>query len=35
MAPETLATIRAGNAQKGDVIGTARIAGIMAGQAHP
>lgn len=30
MAAETLATIRAGNAKKGDVIGTARIAGIMA-----
>ncbi len=30
MAPETLAAIRAGNAAKGDVIATARIAGIMA-----
>lgn len=30
MRPETLALIRAGNAAKGDVIGTARIAGIMA-----
>jgi cyclic pyranopterin monophosphate synthase len=30
MAPETLSTIREGNAKKGDVIGTARIAGIMA-----
>jgi cyclic pyranopterin phosphate synthase len=30
MAPETLATILAGNAKKGDVLGTARIAGIMA-----
>ncbi|MDQ6437694.1 cyclic pyranopterin monophosphate synthase MoaC [Mesorhizobium sp. LHD-90] len=30
MRPETLATIRAGNAKKGDVIGAARIAGIMA-----
>jgi cyclic pyranopterin monophosphate synthase len=30
MAPATLALIRAGNAKKGDVIGTARIAGIMA-----
>jgi len=30
MAPETLAAIRAGDAKKGDVIGTARIAGIMA-----
>jgi len=30
MQPETLATILAGNAAKGDVIGTARLAGIMA-----
>lgn len=30
MAPETLTLIRAGNAKKGDVIGTARLAGIMA-----
>lgn len=30
MRPETLAAIRAGNAPKGDVLGTARIAGIMA-----
>lgn len=30
MRPETLSTIRDGNAKKGDVIGTARIAGIMA-----
>ena len=30
MAPETLEAIRAGDAKKGDVIGTARIAGIMA-----
>ena len=30
MAPETLATIRRGDAEKGDVIGTARLAGIMA-----
>ena len=30
MNPGTLATIMAGNAKKGDVIGTARIAGIMA-----
>ena len=30
MAPATLAMIRAGDAKKGDVIGTARIAGIMA-----
>ncbi|MDX2097736.1 MAG: cyclic pyranopterin monophosphate synthase MoaC [Leptolyngbyaceae cyanobacterium bins.59] len=30
MQPETLATIAAGNAPKGDVLGTARLAGIMA-----
>ena len=30
MLPETLATIREGNAKKGDVIGTARLAGILA-----
>lgn len=30
MAPETLAMIRAGDAKKGDVLGTARLAGIMA-----
>lgn len=30
MQPETLAAILAGNARKGDVFGTARIAGIMA-----
>ncbi|KQW27605.1 molybdenum cofactor biosynthesis protein MoaC [Rhizobium sp. Root274] len=30
MKPETLTTILEGNAKKGDVIGTARIAGIMA-----
>ncbi|MEM6461615.1 MAG: cyclic pyranopterin monophosphate synthase MoaC [Pseudomonadota bacterium] len=30
MTPDTLATIRAGDAKKGDVIGTARLAGIMA-----
>ncbi len=30
MAPETLALIQSGNAKKGDVLGTARIAGIMA-----
>ncbi|MFI0849617.1 cyclic pyranopterin monophosphate synthase MoaC [Mesorhizobium sp. IMUNJ 23232] len=30
MQPETLAMIVAGNAKKGDVIGTARIAGILA-----
>ena len=30
MRPETLALIREGDARKGDVIGTARLAGIMA-----
>jgi cyclic pyranopterin monophosphate synthase len=30
MTPETLALIREGNSKKGDVIGTARLAGIMA-----
>ncbi|WJR69569.1 cyclic pyranopterin monophosphate synthase MoaC [Neorhizobium sp. CSC1952] len=30
MLPQTLALIREGNAKKGDVIGTARLAGIMA-----
>lgn len=30
MLPETLATVREGDAKKGDVIGVARIAGIMA-----
>ena len=30
MRPETLDLVRAGNAKKGDVLGTARIAGIMA-----
>ena len=30
MLPATLALIKSGNAKKGDVIGTARIAGIMA-----
>lgn len=30
MAPETLAAIEAGNMKKGDVVGTARTAGIMA-----
>ncbi|RAP42678.1 molybdenum cofactor biosynthesis protein C [Rhodovulum viride] len=29
MAPETLALVRAGSAKKGDVIGVARLAGIM------
>ncbi|MFQ3629212.1 MAG: cyclic pyranopterin monophosphate synthase MoaC, partial [Cyanobacteriota bacterium] len=30
MQPETLAAIESGNAPKGDVLGTARLAGIMA-----
>jgi cyclic pyranopterin phosphate synthase len=30
MSPETFAAIQAGNAPKGDVLGTARLAGIMA-----
>jgi cyclic pyranopterin monophosphate synthase len=30
MRPETLALIRSGDAKKGDVLGTARLAGIMA-----
>ena len=30
MLPETLAAIQSGNAPKGDVLGTARLAGIMA-----
>ena len=30
MRPETLSLIREGDAKKGDVIGTARLAGIMA-----
>lgn len=30
MEPETLALLKSGNAPKGDVLGTARIAGIMA-----
>lgn len=30
MSPEVLEAVRAGNAPKGDVLGTARIAGIMA-----
>src|SRR5437762_14300933 len=43
MAPETAATVAAGDAPKGDVLGTARIAGIQAAKrageliplAHP
>ena len=34
MLPETLKTILEGDAKKGDVLGTARIAGIMAAKAH-
>lgn len=35
MRPETLALIRAGDAKKGDVLGVARVAGIMAAKrAH-
>lgn len=30
MAPETLAALEAGNVKKGDVLGTARLAGLMA-----
>jgi cyclic pyranopterin phosphate synthase len=30
MRPQTLAIVRSGDAKKGDVLGTARIAGIMA-----
>jgi cyclic pyranopterin phosphate synthase len=30
MQPETVALIRSGDAKKGDVLGTARLAGIMA-----
>jgi cyclic pyranopterin phosphate synthase len=32
MAPETARAIRAGDAPKGDVLGTARLAGIMGGK---
>lgn len=35
MAPETLAMIADGNAKKGDVLGIARIAGIMAAKKTP
>jgi cyclic pyranopterin monophosphate synthase len=35
MAPETLATILAGTAKKGDVLGVARLAGIMAAKRTP
>jgi cyclic pyranopterin phosphate synthase len=35
MRPETLALIRAGDMKKGDVLGAARIAGIMAAKRTP
>jgi cyclic pyranopterin phosphate synthase len=35
MAPSTLQAIRAGNAPKGDVLGAARMAGIMAAKRTP
>ncbi len=35
MAPETLALIREGGVRKGDVLGTARLAGIMAAKRTP
>ena len=35
MAPKTLALVRQGNAKKGDVLGTARIAGIQAAKRTP
>lgn len=35
MAPATLAAIRAGDVPKGDVLGTARVAGIMAAKRTP
>jgi len=35
MAPETLAMVAAGTAKKGDVLGVARIAGIMAAKKTP
>ena len=35
MRPETLALIRAGNAKKGDVLGVARVAGMMAAKRTP
>ena len=34
MNPATLAIIRAGNAKKGDVLGIARVAGIMAAKKN-
>ncbi len=35
MAPETLALIQAGGVEKGDVLGVARLAGIMAAKRAP
>ena len=35
MAPETLALIQAGGVEKGDVLGVARLAGIMAAKRTP
>lgn len=35
MKPETLELVEAGNAKKGDVLGVARIAGIMAAKKTP
>lgn len=35
MQPETLRLLRAGNLPKGDVLGTARVAGIMAAKRTP
>jgi cyclic pyranopterin phosphate synthase len=35
MRPETLALILAGDAEKGDVLGVARVAGIMAAKRTP
>ena len=35
MAPETLALIKAGGVEKGDVLGVARLAGIMAAKRTP
>ena len=35
MLPETLAVIKAGNSKKGDVIGVARLAGIMGAKKTP
>ncbi|MGE5658734.1 MAG: cyclic pyranopterin monophosphate synthase MoaC [Actinomycetota bacterium] len=35
MSPDTFAAIQSGNAPKGDVLGTARLAGIMAAKQTP